>query len=109
MTSYDINPEQLPARDYRLAMLDRLMELQKEDPNSTMRLVERIWKNLSPEEQETRYIMTTWLFPDDNDKGREKLLSAQILVDHITNEAQLAHELDQEFESIAATKPGKIS
>ena len=109
MTNPKIHAEQLPARDYRIIMLDYLLERQKDDPNFTIRLVEEIWKALPPAEQETRYNMTTALYPEDDNKGREKLLSGLILLEHIANEAQLAHELDQEFASDVQTNQGTIT
>ena len=109
MTNPEIHSEQLPVRDYRMIMLDHLIARQKEDPNFAIHIVEEIWNALPLAEQETRYNMTIALYPKDDNKGREKLLSGLILLEHIAKEAQLAHELDQEFASAAQTNHGTIT
>ena len=102
MTNPNTLSDQPPARDYRMNIFDYLFARQDEDPQSTVRLVKRLWEELDPDEQAARYDMTTAFYPKEDNRGRQNLLCGQLILEHIVKEADLALDLDQQF---ALTRP----
>ncbi|GEM_PF-2517993 len=97
MTNPNTLSEQPPAQDYRINIFDYIFALQDEDPQSTVRLVKRLWDELTPDEQAARYDMTKSFYPKEDDRGRQNLLCGQLILEHIAREADLALDLDHQF------------
>lgn len=83
-------------------MFEYILDKQIKDPQSTVRLVKRLWETLPAEEQAARYDMAVAIYPEDNVNGRQNLICAQLLLEYIASEASLARDLDLEF---AITNP----